>query len=643
MSDFRAIGGVSTSLQTLLKDRMELPPGTATVEVTVASPRLGDDDKQVAEAPRVNLFLYRVSENGFLQNQEIPGAGSSGAYGHPPLSLNLHYLLTAFGNETVQDANTPLFNETIAQFLLGSAMRVLHDYSILTDSLLTLRTPVGNPIIHPSLLNRYEQIKLTLEPISLEDVTKIWMALSLRYRLSAGYSVSVVQIESQSRRTFPRPVGAPPAAYPPLSPVPPVQGPYIPVSIYANPFINEVRVRRKATGQEQLFPYAQVGDTLILLGSNFNGALVMVEIASVRLPVTPLSASRIEVEMPDPGTVSPPGVPGPGACSLAVLVADPTFLQGAVRSNDSVFMLVPGITAPIKYLSGLPRTITIHGTLLFAPNSTSVTIIGRAPIDKALYVSASPTQLVVPLPDSLPARGVNMLLSSPLSDPWPQPAQPEMSVTIGGTTLNVTLPLSAPSTIPLAQLPQMLTSAIQNGAQSLPTASPAFLGLKVGLFAKRLVLVAGGLTPQIAAADVAPGTLATALGLTAPQPAGATHGYLSGDLSVFPVFAPGTQVGLSVALGAGPTTQIAFAAPATLTDAAPALQTALQAVFPNTMVAVLGTQLLIMPGAGAEISFDKTLTDSLSVILLQLHALYNVRVRVNGADSIDDVTLELPQ
>ena len=31
------------------------------------------------------LFLYRVTENGQLQNQELPGSGSTGAYGHPPL------------------------------------------------------------------------------------------------------------------------------------------------------------------------------------------------------------------------------------------------------------------------------------------------------------------------------------------------------------------------------------------------------------------------------------------------------------------------------------------------------------------------------------------------------------------------------
>ena len=99
MSDFRAIGGVSATLQTLLTDRMELPNGVGGVPVTVGLPPFtAKDNEPHREDPRVNLFLYRVSENGYLQNQEIPGRGAGNGYGHPPLSLNLHYLVTAYGN-----------------------------------------------------------------------------------------------------------------------------------------------------------------------------------------------------------------------------------------------------------------------------------------------------------------------------------------------------------------------------------------------------------------------------------------------------------------------------------------------------------------------------------------------------------------
>src|SRR2546428_5348482 len=133
MADFHALGGVSATLRTLLIDRMEMPGGMATVptakHVTVPitigppPPVPKDADPPQPEAPRINLFLYRVTENGYLQNQEIPGRGAAGAYGHPPLSLNLHYLLTAYGNvKTNADATPAVFDELDAHFLLGSAM-----------------------------------------------------------------------------------------------------------------------------------------------------------------------------------------------------------------------------------------------------------------------------------------------------------------------------------------------------------------------------------------------------------------------------------------------------------------------------------------------------------------------------------------
>jgi len=74
MSDFTAIGGVSATFQSLLRDRMELPQGVprANLQVTVALPQADDVP---AEETRVNLFLYRVTEDGALKNQMIPGEG----------------------------------------------------------------------------------------------------------------------------------------------------------------------------------------------------------------------------------------------------------------------------------------------------------------------------------------------------------------------------------------------------------------------------------------------------------------------------------------------------------------------------------------------------------------------------------------
>src|ERR1700710_723798 len=121
MADFHAIGGVSQTLKTLLLDRMEYPDGVTAFPVTIGPPAFSSKDVDpTKEEPRINLFLYRVTENGYLQNQEIPGRGSSSGYGHPPLSLNLHYLVTAYGNAEISGTTPTLYDERTAQFLLCS-------------------------------------------------------------------------------------------------------------------------------------------------------------------------------------------------------------------------------------------------------------------------------------------------------------------------------------------------------------------------------------------------------------------------------------------------------------------------------------------------------------------------------------------
>src|SRR5215510_720728 len=202
MSSFLAIGGVSATLQALLRDRMELPPPMVRtdLQVTISTPQ-PEDEQAAAEAPQVNLFLYRATENGALKNQMIPGQGHPSEYGHPPLSLVLHYLLTAYG---ATDDNG-LVNETRAHFLLGSAMRVLFDFPVITEQLQTVNLPITQ-ILHVSLRGEFEQVKICLDPLSLEDISKVWTALTRPYRLSAAYTVSVVQIESRRIKTLPAPV-----------------------------------------------------------------------------------------------------------------------------------------------------------------------------------------------------------------------------------------------------------------------------------------------------------------------------------------------------------------------------------------------------------------------------------------------------
>src|SRR5215471_17074875 len=106
MSSFAAMAGVSSKLRNLLRDRMEQP-----VDVTIAPP---DVTVGSISGRRVNLYLYLVTENGSLKNQEIPGRGHPADYGRPPLSLDLRYLMTTFGS-----SDTGVDADLEAQQILG--------------------------------------------------------------------------------------------------------------------------------------------------------------------------------------------------------------------------------------------------------------------------------------------------------------------------------------------------------------------------------------------------------------------------------------------------------------------------------------------------------------------------------------------
>ncbi|MGO4836063.1 DUF4255 domain-containing protein, partial [Rhizobiaceae sp. 2RAB30] len=172
------------------------------VSVTLAPPDVTVDG---IDGARVNLYLMQLIENAGLKNQEIPGSGHPAAFGHPPLSLNLRYLVTTHSAmETQPDADLN------AQTLLGDAMRVFNDFANRVDQLTILNPAagtVGDPLLDPVLQDEFERLRIVLHPASLDDITKVWSAVSgTNFRRSVIYEVTVVQIETPQPRVRPQPV-----------------------------------------------------------------------------------------------------------------------------------------------------------------------------------------------------------------------------------------------------------------------------------------------------------------------------------------------------------------------------------------------------------------------------------------------------
>jgi len=168
MSASAAIGDVTQTLEELLKNAQR-PLGSFDVSLKSPAEEIIDPNMK----PTVNLFLFRVTENSFAKNQDWQPIGTGGLR-YPPLALNLFYVLTPFAVSKLDEHR-----------MLGEAMRVFHDHTIITA-----------PLLKGTLEHSAEELKVDLCQLAIEDLTRIWNALNQPYRLSICYEVRIVLVDS---------------------------------------------------------------------------------------------------------------------------------------------------------------------------------------------------------------------------------------------------------------------------------------------------------------------------------------------------------------------------------------------------------------------------------------------------------------
>lgn len=178
MSQYSVVNDVSETLRDVLWTEMAtdaLIPGIIADRnhISFEPPfRLFKDD-----GPQDNflsVYLFRILENADLKNRPlIPNAAP--VYQYPPLALNFFYLITPLTNSSEND-----------QRLIGKTMQVLYDHAIVDGSEL-----------HGLLQTNAEEIRLSLNPCTLEDITKLWCAFLRPFRLSVTYEVRAVLVDSE--------------------------------------------------------------------------------------------------------------------------------------------------------------------------------------------------------------------------------------------------------------------------------------------------------------------------------------------------------------------------------------------------------------------------------------------------------------
>jgi hypothetical protein len=198
MSDSFSIAMVTCALYYIL-DKEE-------ITVSAQSP----DSLENAD-DQVNIFLYRVIPNLGYRNKDLPARGYDGnLITKQQLGLDLHYLITAYSKKDQDDF--------AAHKLLGKVTRLLHENPVITrDMLQEMKnivnlppnlTPVAADIKSSDLGEQVELVKLTMQNLSLEDMTKLWSSFFKKggYRISAAYTATVVLIDGKHEASVAMPV-----------------------------------------------------------------------------------------------------------------------------------------------------------------------------------------------------------------------------------------------------------------------------------------------------------------------------------------------------------------------------------------------------------------------------------------------------
>lgn len=139
----------------------------------------------------VSVWLYRIERDDQRLNAP-PSRPTATRLDPTPLPLRLHYLVTPI---VTIDPAFPLVSPGREQEILGRAIQLLYERPILrgTD-------------LRDTLTGTDEKLAVRLEPMTLEEITRVWHALQQPYQLSVSYEVTLAMIAPQAQPAVITPV-----------------------------------------------------------------------------------------------------------------------------------------------------------------------------------------------------------------------------------------------------------------------------------------------------------------------------------------------------------------------------------------------------------------------------------------------------
>jgi hypothetical protein len=358
-----AISAVTATMKYILENEGGIAVSTKPPDVTTQT-----------TTARLNIFLYHVTQNLGYRNSDNPSRGFSGELVRKQqVGIDLHYLLTAYGNQD---------DELSSQKTLADTIRVLHENPVFTRDLIELG--IDNPelelpdIERSDLAEQLELVKITMQSLSLEDLTKIWSSFfkTGSYRISVAYKATVVLLDGKKEPRSTMPVTK--------------------VNSYVFPF----RAPVITYIEPQMVPWRAGGTEIKIVGRNLKADIVKIDFGekldAEEMPEpTSAAAGELKVAIPDSVTT--------GIKQVRVLhplsIGTPETLHKGMESNKALFAIVPVITAvsPSSVAVGAELTIILEPQINLDKQDVKVIISTYKPLQvPASNINTDTVKVTIP-------------------------------------------------------------------------------------------------------------------------------------------------------------------------------------------------------------------------------------------------------
>jgi hypothetical protein len=177
MADFRGLAGALTALRLKLEQGLSLL-AAAGIDASVRvldSTSLDEQGLQAVTSNTLGIYLHRIEVEPVASNRTMPPPRPN-LPRQPELVLNLHILLVALKADQAGEAT-----------MMGWAMRQLADTVGLDQALLSAAEPDAQ-------WHAGESLQVFPEPMSTQDLLRIWEALPADYHLSSTYVIRNLRV-----------------------------------------------------------------------------------------------------------------------------------------------------------------------------------------------------------------------------------------------------------------------------------------------------------------------------------------------------------------------------------------------------------------------------------------------------------------